>query len=58
MLGAQIRRHVGFHQEDVHFGVDDEIEANHLEEAAPVRVLGRRLDEVGLLHGVNIPVER
>ena len=57
VLRAQVRRHVGLHQVDVELGVDEEVEADHLEEAATVRILGGSFDEVRLLQGEHAPEE-
>jgi len=56
VLRAQVGRHVGLHQVDVEIGVDEEVEADHLEEAAAMRILCRGFDEIRLLQGEHVPV--
>ena len=38
MLGAEVGRHVGLHEVQLHVGPHHEVESHHLEEGALVRV--------------------
>ena len=53
MLGAEVGGHVGLHEVELHVGAHHEVEADHLEERALVRVAVEGIDE-GLLQSNTV----